>query len=181
MSSTFKFGKASRRQLSRVHPDLVAVCERALFLSSIDFSIIEGSRSFSRQKQLKSAGASLTLNSRHLLKVPAEQSYLGYELVPDQPYAHAIDAVPYVAGRNRWDWPLCFEVANAFRQAAKDLGVPLTWGGVWDHPLVSCAGDLEAECAAYIQRRKQLAPGKPVLTDGPHYELSWAFYPIKES
>lgn len=108
----FVLGSRSRARLSGVHPDLVRVVERALQLSPLDFTITEGVRSLARQKELYAAGASQTMNSRHLS-------------------GKAIDFAVLVEGKVRWDWPLYPKVAAAFKQAALELGVPIVWGGDW--------------------------------------------------
>lgn len=124
----WKLSKRSNERLIGVHPDLVRVVHRALQLSPIDFGISEGLRTMERQIQLKKAGASKTLNSRHLS-------------------GHAVDVVAYIGSEVRWDWPLYEQIAAAFKQAAKELDVPITWGGDWT-----------------------------TLKDGPHFELSWSKY-----
>jgi peptidoglycan L-alanyl-D-glutamate endopeptidase CwlK len=108
----FKFSARSLKSLQGVHPDLVRICHRALELTPIDFVVIEGLRTVERQKQLVAAGASRTMNSRHIT-------------------GHAIDFVPMVNGGIRWDWPLFPPVATAFKQAAAEFGTPIVWGGDW--------------------------------------------------
>ena len=63
---SFKLGTRSRQNLSGVHPDMVAVVEKALELSEVDFTVIEGVRNIERQSQLLADGKSTTLKSRHL-------------------------------------------------------------------------------------------------------------------
>jgi peptidoglycan LD-endopeptidase CwlK len=109
---TWKLSKRSKERLEGVHPDLVRVVHRALQLSPIDFGISEGLRTRERQIQLKKAGASKTLNSRHLS-------------------GHAVDVVAYIGKDVRWDWPLYEQIAVAFKQAASELDVPIIWGGDW--------------------------------------------------
>lgn len=110
--SGFVLGTRSRARLQGVHPDLVRVVERAITLSPVDFTVLEGLRTVARQKQLVAAGASKTMNSRHIT-------------------GHAVDLGAYVAGSVRWDWPLYHQIAAAMKQAAKAEGVPLEWGGDW--------------------------------------------------
>ena len=109
---SWKLSKRSNERLIGVHPDLVRVVHRALQLSPIDFGISEGLRTMERQIQLKKAGASKTLNSRHLS-------------------GHAVDVVAYIGKEVRWDWPLYEQIATAFKQAAQELDVPIVWGGDW--------------------------------------------------
>lgn len=108
---TFKLSARSLKALEGVHPDLVAVVRRALQISEIDFVVTEGLRTPARQKQLHAAGASQTLNSRHLT-------------------GHAVDLAAWV-GQVRWDWPLYPKLAKAMKAAAAELGVKIVWGGDW--------------------------------------------------
>lgn len=95
-----------------VHPDLVRVVKHAIGITSVDFAVLEGVRSPERQQELVFAGASQTMNSRHLT-------------------GHAVDLGAYVTGEIRWDWPLYHKIAAAMIHAAAELGVPLEWGGDW--------------------------------------------------
>lgn len=126
---SFRLSQRSRIRLMGVHPDLIAVVEAAIQLSPVDFMVTEGRRDAARQAALVNAGASRTLNSRHLT-------------------GHAVDVAALIEGQVRWDWPLYGRIAEAFKAAARDLGVPLTWGGDWTR-----------------------------LRDGPHFELDRRAYP----
>ena len=126
---TYSFGIKSVAKMTGLHPDLKAVLYRAIELTDVDFSIIEGLRTLERQKQMVASGASKTLNSRHL-------------------DGHAVDIAPYVGGEIRWDWPLYYKLAKAMKAAAKEVGVPIEWGGDWIR-----------------------------FKDGPHWQLPWGKYP----
>ncbi len=108
---TYKLGARSIANLRGVHPDLVAVVKKAITLTEIDFTVTEGLRTKERQAQLVKAGASKTMNSRHIT-------------------GHAVDVAAWVDGV-RWDWPLYAKISAAFKKAAADLGVPIVWGGDW--------------------------------------------------
>ncbi len=109
---SFTFSARSEQRLQGVHVDLVRVVRRALTLSSVDFTIVEGLRTAARQKQLVASGASKTLNSRHLT-------------------GHAVDVAPVIAGQVRWDWPPFHDIAAAMKRAAREEGVAIVWGGDW--------------------------------------------------
>lgn len=109
---TFKLGKRSLDKLTGVHPDLVAVVQRAISRSDVDFTVVEGLRDIERQRKLVKAGASKTMDSRHIT-------------------GHAVDLAAWVGGQVRWDWPLCMKVAEAMRQASIELNTPIRWGGTW--------------------------------------------------
>ena len=125
----FKLSARSLGRLAGVHDDLVSVVERAIQITEVDFTVLEGMRTKSRQAELVASGASQTMNSRHLT-------------------GHAVDLGAWVAGSVRWDWPLYHKIADAMKQAAKELGTPIEWGGDWTS-----------------------------FKDGPHYQLPWSHYP----
>ena len=102
----------SVQRLEGVHADLVRVSMRAAELSEVDFVVTEGVRTMKRQRELVAAGASKTLKSRHLT-------------------GHAIDFAPVVGGEVTWKWPAFPIIADAFKRAAKELGVAIVWGGDW--------------------------------------------------
>ena len=109
---SYRLGNRSKKRLEGVHPDMVAVVERAIELTKIDFTVLEGLRTLERQKTLVARGASTTLNSRHIT-------------------GHAVDLGAYVDGEVRWDWPLYNKIAEAMKQAALELKVDMDWGGDW--------------------------------------------------
>lgn len=102
----------SEKNLVGIHPDLDKVVRKAEELSELEFIVTEGLRSKERQEQLVKAGASKTMNSRHLT-------------------GHAVDLAVVVGGEVRWDWPLYSKLSNSMKEAAKQVGVPLEWGGDW--------------------------------------------------
>lgn len=104
----FILGDRSRKNLQGVNPQLVKVVERALQLSPVDFTVIEGVRTKERQAELMKQGFTRTLNSRHII-------------------GQAVDIVPLPVD---WNNPKSFHlVADAMKKAADELGVKITWGG----------------------------------------------------
>lgn len=108
----FVLGAKSKERLKGVHPDLVRVVERAIQLTEVDFTVLEGLRTVARQQQLVKSGASKTMRSRHIT-------------------GHAVDLAAVIDGEIRWDWPLYAKIAKAVKQAAADVKVPIEWGGDW--------------------------------------------------
>jgi peptidoglycan L-alanyl-D-glutamate endopeptidase CwlK len=106
---SYKLGPKSLANLKGVHPDLQRVVHRAIDISESDFTVLEGLRSLERQKTLLAAGKSKTLHSRHIT-------------------GHAVDIIPFPVS---WDWKDYPPIEKAMKQAAKDLGVDLEWGGDW--------------------------------------------------
>jgi len=154
--SKYKLGPASKKELQGVHPDLVAVVQRAIEITVQDFSVHDGIRTLAEQKKLVAAGASQTLDSRHIT-------------------GHAVDLVPYVNGKLRWEWDPIYMIADAVRVAAQELGTPIRWGGAWDVEFTTSSESPEDLVAQYVARRK--AAGLRAFIDGPHFELPKAHYP----
>lgn len=119
----------SIKNLTGVHPDLVKIVTLAAHISELDFIVTEGLRTKARQKALYDAGATRTMKSRHLT-------------------GHAIDLAALIAGQVRWDWPLYARLSAAMKEAARELKIPLEWGGDWKS-----------------------------FKDGPHFQLPWECYP----
>lgn len=102
-------GNKSRRRLYGVHPDLVLVINKAIEITTQDFTVLEGLRTVERQQQLYNTGKSKTMNSRHLT-------------------GHAVDLAPWPIS---WDWEYFYPIAEAMKDASDEVGVPIEWGGDW--------------------------------------------------
>lgn len=111
---SFKLSNKSLKKLSGVHPDLVRVVKQAIILTPIDFAVTEGLRTIERQKLLVESGASMTMNSQHLV-------------------GRAVDLVALVDGDVRWDWPLYHKLAQAMKAAADYCMIKICWGGDWEN------------------------------------------------
>jgi peptidoglycan LD-endopeptidase CwlK len=131
---TITLSEKSLLKLSGAHPDLQKVIKRAAMLSSIDFTVLEVVRTPARQRQLVATGASKTMKSRHLPGADGK--------------SHAVDIAPLDGGQVSWAWPLYHKLAPIIKQAAKDVGAPIEWGGDWR-----------------------------TFKDGPHWQLPWKDYP----
>jgi len=153
--SKFKFGEKSLSELKGVHPELVAVVNRALELTVQDFSVHDGLRTVEEQKKMVASGASKTMDSRHLT-------------------GHAVDLVPYINGKLRWEWVPIYRIADAVRIAAIELGTPIRWGGAWDITFTENPDSPEDLVIDYVARRKKA--GKEAFIDGPHFELPKSKY-----
>ena len=122
--NNFRFSQRSYNSLKGVNPKLIAVTTLALKLSNVDFIVTEGLRTVERQRQLVAEGASRTMNSKHIV-------------------GRAVDVAALSGGVVSWDFELYRQIADAFKQAAAQLGVSIEWGGeIW-----------------------------PTFKDGPHFQL----------
>lgn len=113
----------SLKRLSTVKPSLQAVVKRASEITEVDFAVTCGNRTQAEQDALYSQGrtkpgqkVTWTRNSRHI-------------------GGNAVDLVPVINGHAEWDndgklglWP---RIAQAMKQASKELKIPITWGGDW--------------------------------------------------
>jgi peptidoglycan L-alanyl-D-glutamate endopeptidase CwlK len=154
----YSLGSKSLAELNGVHPSLERVVRRAIQITKQDFSVHDGLRTEAEQREYVKRGVSTTMNSMHRKQRDG--------------YGHAVDLVPYINGKLRWEWPPIYVIAAAVQQAAKELGVKLVWGAVWDKQL-SELGDtpdsLKRSVDAYVARRKKM--GKRAFIDGPHFQL----------
>jgi peptidoglycan L-alanyl-D-glutamate endopeptidase CwlK len=150
----YKFSARSLKNLQGVHPDLLKICHRALELSPIDFLITEGVRTVERQKQLFAAGASKTMNSRHIT-------------------GHAVDVAALLSGKPRWDSSLYYQIAGAFQSAAKEKGIPTRWGGAWER-LDTTDSEPYVMVLDYADRCRK-DKRKPFI-DSAHFELPSGVY-----
>jgi peptidoglycan LD-endopeptidase CwlK len=106
----FALGQRSRERLKGVDERLVKVVERAIELTEIDFTVLEGLRTPERQKQLVADGFSQTLKSKHLT-------------------GHAVDLGALVNGVVSWDKQPYHKIAEAMKKSAEELKVNIRWGG----------------------------------------------------
>jgi len=152
----FVLNAGSKKELLRVHEALVSIVEKAVQLSVQEFAVHDGIRTIAEQQQMVQRGASKTLDSRHVS-------------------GHAVDLVPYINGKLRWEWPPIYLIADAMRIGAQELKIPLRWGGAWDVDFTNSMEPPEDLVANYVARRKK--QGLSAFIDGPHFELQRSQYP----
>lgn len=144
----YVWGSRSKQRLKGIHPNLRAVTDKALEVSTVDFSVLEGLRSYERQRELVDRGVSWTMNSRHLT-------------------GHAVDLIPYPLDP-RWpieDW---WPIADAMIKASHLLDIPIRWGGNWKvNDVRRWHGTAELLNKKYTGRHN----------DSPHFELTRRYYP----
>jgi len=134
----YKFGDMSLARLSTVNPRLQAVARRALELSTVDFAVVQANRSHNDQCKLYGKGRTvaqcLAKNVPAVYAAPTEAK-VTWTMDSNHIGGNAIDVCPSVDGTLCWDdngkRGLWQPIADAFKQAAKELNVPITWGGDW--------------------------------------------------
>lgn len=115
---TFQWSKKSLERREGVHPDLLAVADKALSYGEIDMMVLPegGVRTKEKQAELVKRKVSKTMNSKHLIQSDG--------------YGHAIDLAPYPV---EWGNIKRFKDLGALmKRAAKELGIEIEWGGeIW--------------------------------------------------
>lgn len=108
----YKFSKRSWESLEGVHPKLIVVVAKALEVTAVDFTVLEGLRTIERQETLFESGASNTMDSKHLI-------------------GRAVDLGAWEGGSISWHWPLYNLIAEAMLKSADMHNIQIFWGGYW--------------------------------------------------
>ena len=120
---TFQFGPASLDKLRGIHPDLVKVMEHTLQISPYDFKIGAGCRTQAEQDALYAQGRTkpgkIVTNTR-------KSNHIG---------GFAVDIIVLVNNAVTWDMKYYKAVADAAKKAARELNIPIVWGGDWATPV----------------------------------------------
>lgn len=110
---------ASEKRLKGVKPNLIKVVRRADEITTQPFRVVQGNRTLAEQKRLYAQGrtrpgpkVTWTLNSRHI-------------------GGNAIDFAALVRGQISWNAKYYPAVVKAFKQASKELKIPIIAGADW--------------------------------------------------
>jgi peptidoglycan L-alanyl-D-glutamate endopeptidase CwlK len=153
---SFNLSQRSKDRLKGVHPDLVAVVERAIELTGVDFGVTCGVRTIEEQEANVAAGRSQTMRSKHL---PQEDGY-----------SQAVDVVAYVGPEVSWELNLYDDICDAFKAAAEEVGCAIKWGAAWSEgDIRTYPGTSEDAMMAYVDLRR--SQGRRPFIDAPHFEL----------
>jgi len=149
---SFHLSQRSLDKLTGVKPSLIEVVKLAIDYTTVDFGVTCGLRTVEEQKRLFEAGASQTMNGKHIT-------------------GEAVDLMAYIDGRGSWELNLYDNIADAMCEAAKELGVSLRWGAAWNIPdITRWNGNMESAMNYYIDDRRR--QGKRPFIDAPHFELA---------
>ena len=153
----FRLSQRSFQKLAGVDAALQETVKLAIQKTKIDFGVICGMRTVEEQEALVAKGASKTMKSKHL-------------------EGKAVDLMAYIDGRASWELNLYDDIADAMKQAAIQVGVPICWGASWGTPempypmdIRKWEGSMEEAMNAYIDLRR--SQGRRPFMDGPHFEL----------
>jgi len=117
--------KISAARLSKVHPDLKKVIEKAEELcdfENMNFRVTSGVRTAEEQMVAFNNKAS-KLNG-----IPKSKGGTG---VSEHQYGMAVDLVVMVEGKPVWSASALTQLAKKVKEAAKILKIPIIWGGDW--------------------------------------------------
>lgn len=148
---SFKLSKRSLARLEGVDERLVAVVRYAISVTKIDFGVACGLRTIEEQRKLVESGASQTMNSRHI-------------------GGFAVDLMAFVGDRASWELNMYDEIADAVKEGAQTVGVPIRWGAAWHiNDIRKWQGSMEDAMNDYVDRRR--AEGRRPFIDAPHFEI----------
>lgn len=157
---SYSLGSRSLKNLEGVHPQLVDVVKRAIKMTEQDFTVLDGVRTVEEQRENVRRGVSKTMNSYHLPQGDG--------------FGHAVDLVPWVNGKPRWEWECIYPICMAVGEAAREAGLPIRWGGFWgmispkpDRSVITVTA-IEQSVHDYV--RERTSRGRSAFIDGPHYE-----------
>jgi peptidoglycan L-alanyl-D-glutamate endopeptidase CwlK len=148
---TFQLSRRSKERLIGVEEDIVKVVRRAIEITKVDFGVTEGLRTLQKQKEYLERGVTTTLKSKHL-------------------EGKAVDLVAYLGSRISWEITLYDDIADAMKQAAIELDVPIRWGAAWHIPDIrKFEGTMQEATDEYVALR--ISQGRRPFVDAPHFEL----------
>jgi len=148
---TYKLGNRSNEKLEGVDPRLQTVVRSAIVRSEQDFSVICGLRTRKEQQALVAKGASQTMKSKHL-------------------GGFAVDLMAYIDGGGRWELNLYDSIADAMKEAAKELDVKILWGAAWHiDDFGAYEGTAEEAMNEYIDKRR--SQNRRPFIDAVHFQL----------
>lgn len=154
--SEFKLSRRSLDRLEGIDDRLQAVIKMAITLTKTDFGVVQGMRTIEQQKELVAKGASQTMKSKHL-------------------EGKAFDIMAFINGRASWELSVYDDLADAIKEAAIQLNVPICWGAAWataemPYPMDirKWEGTMEEAMNAYIDLRR--SQSRRPFIDGPHFE-----------
>ncbi len=106
--SEFKLSRRSLDRLEGIDDGLQAVIKMAITFTKTDFGVVQGMRTIEQQKELVAKGASQTMKSKHL-------------------EGKAFDIMAFINGRASWELSVYDDLADAIKEAATQLNVPICW------------------------------------------------------
>lgn len=140
--------------MSPVYPPLADCVRLAIQFSIVDITILSATlRTIEEQQTFVDEGRSKTMDSLHL---PQEDGFV-----------HAVDIAALEGGTVSWRPDVYFDIAEAMQEAARELDLPVVWGGAWAK--LNGNRSVDEIHADYVARKR--SQGRRPFFDGPHFEL----------
>lgn len=134
----YKLSKLSKIKLQGVHPDLIKLFTEAIKKSPYDFRITHGVRTAEEQYKLYQIGR--TIKGRKVTNCDGYIKKSNHQAKADG-YGYAVDIFicgKYIDGKyikyttsEGYDVRKLILVAEHIKEVAKNLNIPITWGGDW--------------------------------------------------
>jgi peptidoglycan L-alanyl-D-glutamate endopeptidase CwlK len=128
--SAFVFGTRSTEELATCDDALVGVMRKALEFTNVDFGIVQGARTIEQQRSYFKAGNSKVNPDAYIGNLPALYKAAKHITGPGMPKSRACDII--VSGGKTYDAPTLCHIAGVVLTCAKNMGIPVRWGGNWD-------------------------------------------------
>ena len=126
---SFSFGKRSEDALATCDPKLVKVMREALRLSDVDFGVVQGARTIEQQRDYFRKGNSRVNPDAYIGNLPKLYAAAKHITGPGMPFSRACDII--VSGKKSYDIPTLCYIAGVVLTCAKNMDVPMRWGGDW--------------------------------------------------
>lgn len=141
----FKLGGRSKEKLKDVKPALAKVVARAIELSEVDFTVVQGNRTQKYQDELYAQGRT---KPGPIVTKTRKSNHIGGGAVDLYPW---INGKPYMPDRpTKKDFEMFKKIKVAMFAAAAEQGTSIRWGADWD---------------------KDGATDDETFVDMPHFEL----------
>lgn len=132
-TTTYKFSSSSKQKLETCNKRLQMIARRAIDV--VDFTVLEGRRSKSRQNELYEQGKSKVRwpESKHNIVKPGQLSK-AFDIAP-YPIDWADFPDTLTAGKvMTWakDRARFYHLAGVIKALAHEMGIKIRWGGDWD-------------------------------------------------
>lgn len=113
----FKLTAEDLSKLKGVNPNLVKVIIKAATTATVPFKVLEGVRSAAAQMRAFKSGHSMLD---------------GFHKISNHQKGRAVDICPLIRGQPiQSSWTPFYPMAANVKEAAKELGIPIQWGGDW--------------------------------------------------
>ena len=147
----FRLSKRSMGNLKGVDQRLVNTVRIAIDVTDTDFAVICGLRTEEEQRKLLAKGVTQTMKRNHLI-------------------GNAVELMAYVGRRGCWEISVYDKIAEAMKQAAMMIDVPIRWGAAWHiDDIREWGGSMEGAMNSYIDLRR--SQGRRPFIDAPHFEI----------